>query len=125
MKQEVDDWLADVICIDDEDVVQDEVVADARIEIDRYLSEPTPSFTEDPLVWWKLKENSYPTLSILAKKYLCIPASSTPSEKVFSLTSAIVDKKRSRLSSDKVDMLVFLTKNKKCFPMHDLPAMVW
>ena len=64
-----DDWLADVICIDDEDVeLEHEVVADARINVDRYLSEHTPSLKEDPLVWWKLRDNSDPTLSILAKK---------------------------------------------------------
>ena len=98
---------------------------DARVEVERYLSEPTPVVTMDPLKWWGLREKSYPTISKLAKKYLCIPASSTPSERIFSLTGTIVDKKRARLSADKVDMIVFLNKNKRCFPNYDLPPMSW
>ena len=50
------------------------------------------------LEWWKKYEYSYPRLSVLAKKYLAIPASSVPSERVFSLAGNIVNKKRSRLN---------------------------
>ena len=38
------------------------------------------------LQWWGKNAAFYPRLSILAKKYLTIPTSYVPSERVFSLT---------------------------------------
>ena len=38
----------------------------------------------DPLAWWKLHDSLFPRVSKLARKYLAIPASSAPSERVFS-----------------------------------------
>jgi hypothetical protein len=40
----------------------------------------------------------YPRLSILTQKYLAIPASHVPSERVFSLAGHLVKKNRARLS---------------------------
>ena len=39
---------------------------------------------DDPLKWWKLHSELYPMLLQVAKKYLCIPATSTVSEQLFS-----------------------------------------
>ena len=46
-------------------------------EIDRYLQAPQQGSTEDPLEWWKANAISYPALSRLSKKYLCISATSS------------------------------------------------
>ena len=55
--------------------------------------------------------NRFPHLENLAKKYLAIPATSTPSERVFSVAGIVVDKRRAALTPEMVDALVFLNKN--------------
>lgn len=65
----------------------------------------------NPLDWWKVNATNYTVLSQLAKKYLCISASSCASERVFSASGHIVSKKRILLKPNMVNMLVFLSKN--------------
>jgi len=48
----------------------------------------------------------YPGLSILAKDYLAIIALYVPSERVFSLASHLVNKKRTRLSPSNIDNII-------------------
>jgi hypothetical protein len=48
----------------------------------------------------------------VAERILAIPATSAPSERVFSSAANIVDKKRVRLKPENVDLLVFLRGNK-------------
>ena len=50
-----------------------------------------------------------PTMAKLAQKYLCVCASSSPSERIFSCSGHIVSKnwKRTLLKPDKVNMLVY------------------
>jgi len=47
----------------------------------------------------------------MAKKYLCIPATSVPAERVFSTAGDVVTAQRSQLKSEHVDRLIFLKKN--------------
>lgn len=77
-------------------------------EIMSYKSESNMPLNSNPLEWWKVREQSYPLLSKLAKMYLCIPATSVASECVFSTAA-----QRSCLSPDQVDCLIFLKKNLK------------
>ena len=67
------------------------------------------------LSWWKRNEMFYPHVSTLAKRYLPIPASSVPSERVFGFTGNLVNKKRARLNPDNVKMFVFMNKNMKYY----------
>jgi len=47
----------------------------------------------------------------MALKYACIPATSVPSERIFSKAGQIVSQRRNRLSPKNVDVLIFLNKN--------------
>ena len=103
-----DDWLDEVIFMGTE--ISDKATGVLQ-EVDRYLLEP-PSM-ELPMKWWMQRACLFPTLSIMAKKYLCVPASSVPSERIFSLAGNIVTKKRCSLSPEAVNELIFLNKNRR------------
>ena len=73
----------------------------ASNEIDKYKAEDPLDTDNDPLQWWK--DNS--------KKYLAIPATSSPSERLFSRAGNITTPLRNSLKPAKVDMLTFLATN--------------
>ncbi|XP_060761183.1 E3 SUMO-protein ligase ZBED1-like [Neoarius graeffei] len=80
-------------------------------ELENYLMAANADSETDPLQWWKINERNFPRLSCLAKRYLCIPATSTPSERVFSTGGNIVTCHRAALKPETVDRLVFLARN--------------
>lgn len=83
----------------------------ANAEIENFKTEPLVPMSSDPLVWWKNNEWQFPLVSSLARQRLCIPATSVPSERVFSTAGDIVTAQRAALSPEAVDMLIFLKKN--------------
>jgi len=72
------------------------------------LRDPTTRIIGNPLEWWRVNNNTYPHLSKLALKYLSIPATSAPSERVFSTAGLTIAKERARLESSRANELVFL-----------------
>ncbi|XDV32938.1 hypothetical protein PO909_003585 [Leuciscus waleckii] len=85
----------------------------ADTEVARYLQEEALDLHSDPLAWWRDNQARFPLLSKVARKYMTICATSTPSERVFSAAGNIVTPLRSSLKPDKVNMLVFLSRNMK------------
>lgn len=85
----------------------------AQKEVEQYRGMPSISLQDDPLKWWKENSFRFPKLSVLAKHYLCIPASSVPSERVFSKAGELVNDRRASLKPNIVDKLIFLNKNMK------------
>ncbi|XP_059916026.1 E3 SUMO-protein ligase ZBED1-like [Gadus macrocephalus] len=82
-------------------------------EVAFYLAASGIAVDGDPLTWWKSNECKYPHIAKMARCYLAVPGSSVPTERVFSTAGDIVTAKRSTLSPDNVDTLVFLKKNLK------------
>ncbi|XP_077359939.1 E3 SUMO-protein ligase ZBED1-like [Festucalex cinctus] len=80
-------------------------------ELSAYTQSPTINKENDPLMWWKTHKIYFPQLSKMAKKYLCVQATSSPSERIFSTSGNIVSCERSCLKPDMVNKLVFLAKN--------------
>jgi hypothetical protein len=77
---------------------------DMSNEIDRYIeascASAVPDF--DVLAWWKAHEADYPTLAMMARDLLAIPASSVPSERAFSSSGGLISKKRTRLANNTI-----------------------
>nr|XP_055029935.1 E3 SUMO-protein ligase ZBED1-like [Misgurnus anguillicaudatus] len=82
-------------------------------EVLEYFGEQPISKKDNPLPWWRKNQARYPTLAQLAKSFLGIPATSTPSERLFSAAGNIASKRRASLSAEHVDMLTFLHCNYK------------
>ena len=85
----------------------------ASEELVNYKKQTPLSFDADPLSWWKTNEFYFPLLAILAKKYLCVPGTSVPSERIYSTAGDIVTGQRPCLKAKHVDQLIFLKKNLK------------
>lgn len=82
-------------------------------EIQTYQETPPTITSSDPAAWFWTQKQTYPLLSCLAFSYLCVQASLTPSEHVFSTAGNTICVEQSRLLPEKADMIIFLNKN--CF----------
>lgn len=78
-------------------------------EVDSYVRQrPTMTDDQDLLGWWKTNSSVYPKLAQLARQVLCVPASSSSSERVFSEAGRTIEERRTRLSPSSVNALLFL-----------------
>ena len=80
-------------------------------EVARYQLAESMGPSGKPLQWWKEHAHAFPRLTKLAKAVLCVPATSPPSERVFSASGLIASQQRASLKASNVDALVFLNKN--------------
>ncbi|XP_002415615.3 E3 SUMO-protein ligase ZBED1-like [Ixodes scapularis] len=77
----------------------------------QYLEMLPQGINTNPLEFWRSNQSTMTPLCEMALKYLCVPATSVPAERVFSAAGQIVSDRRSRLKGKNVDMLVFLHQN--------------
>lgn len=82
-------------------------------ELEKYLQENSINKNACPLTWWKENGKRYLHISKFAKKYLCIPSISTPSERDFSTAGNIITAKRNCLNGETAKWLIFLSHNSK------------
>ena len=80
-------------------------------ELFRYKAEPSITVDQCPLHWWAANQHIYPNLCKIARKYLCVVATSVPSEQLFSTAGNVVSVKRSALLPENVEKLFFLLDN--------------
>ena len=104
-------WLKEATQVVSTSVTPQTTEQKVNSQVEEYLKCNIIDPETNPLKWWSAHEVDFPVISKLARKYLCICASSSPSERVFSTSGHIVSKKRNALKPDKVNMLVFLAKN--------------
>ena len=65
---------------------------------------------QDILAWWK-EQTQFPKLRALARQLFAIPASSAASERSFSAAGCTVSARRTALSSENVDDILFIHSN--------------
>ena len=68
----------------------------------------TGEIVADPLAWWQMHEKKFPTLSILARRTLCILATSAPSERIFSVAGLAISKCHTSVQPQNASDLIFL-----------------
>ena len=69
--------------------------------------------TEDPLLWWSQRTAVYPQLHKLARRHLGVPATSVPSERLFSTAGELISQRRTCLKPKNVNNLLFFNKSLK------------
>ena len=80
-------------------------------EIQQYRVLPSTLISVNPVTWWWNMRDTLPRLSDLATRYLCVQASSTPSECTFSTAGDTISQERACLCPEKEDVFIFLKKN--------------
>jgi zinc finger BED domain-containing protein 1 (E3 SUMO-protein ligase ZBED1) len=79
-----------------------------RTEFIKYIAD---SLQESPLKYWASNRSRFPILSAVAQVYLCIPATSVPSECLFSHAGYSIWERRNKLNPGRVDKMMFLYDN--------------
>lgn len=79
------------------------------------------SDTDNVLLWWREHERKLPLLSLLARKYLAVPASSAEPERIWSNAKLVCSRLRSSLSPERLEQLVFCKFNLDLVPSAPSP----
>lgn len=86
-------------------------VSEAENETRRFFKEANIPRTADPFQWWKLNEVQFPNLKVLAKKYLCVPATAVRSDRLFAKEGDEFARRRNMLRGSHLNNMIFLNKN--------------
>ena len=90
-----------------------------ELEVAQYLQITTSiSVNMDPLEYWTKEIKTYPLLSSLSFDILSIPASSAPTERVFSTAGESTSSKRNRLADKNLERETLLHKSKDYIYIH-------
>jgi hAT family C-terminal dimerisation region len=83
-----------------------------RSELDSYLDDElnfdSEELLQDPLKMWKQIEHRYPTVALMAKDILSIPASGVGVERIFNTAGDTCHYRRNRLNPDTIEMIMLV-----------------
>ncbi|CAF1131043.1 unnamed protein product [Brachionus calyciflorus] len=65
----------------------------------------------DPIEFWKLNKKNFPLLFRIFKRLLCIPATSVPSEELFSKSGYTIWDRRCKIKPEKVNKMMVIYGN--------------
>ena len=77
----------------------------------RYIHIGTQPLKCNPLDWWRGERKQFPELAKVARLVLAVPASSAPTERVFSKLGRVCAKERAHMKPQMADALTFLASN--------------
>jgi hypothetical protein len=86
-------------------------LGDVQRELAEYMRFPVEGVGACPLQWWRDHKQFFPGLAVVARDYLCLPATSAAVERFFSVSGLTISSLRSRLSSETVEQLLFCNLN--------------
>lgn len=92
-------------------------ISRAKKEIESYFQDDVLPRRDDDgnssnvLNWWKTFRHIYPNLVKIFRINCNIVATSVPCERIFSKAGNLISEKRTRLSSEKVELILFLNAN--------------
>ncbi|KAJ8728544.1 hypothetical protein PYW07_006240 [Mythimna separata] len=87
-------------------------LSNSLVDVRQYLEKPVIDRKECPVKYWRYTNNRLKELAML---YLCIPASSVPSERIFSKAGQILTERRNRLKDKRLNELLFIKQNYSYF----------
>jgi hypothetical protein len=83
----------------------------ATLMMRQYIELPHLHRGKNSLDFWKQHKMTLPELYKLRLQYLCIPATSVPSERIFSKAGLLTNNRRNRLSLKNLNYIIFLNSN--------------
>lgn len=81
-------------------------MSNATDELTQYLSEPPAPLPTDVLEWWKVNNTRYPRLSVMARDFLAVQATSLAPEELFCRRGDDIDKQRYCMPHDSTPALL-------------------
>jgi hypothetical protein len=111
---EEDDWRTNPFhgygdYIDDQHVQQ--ALPALNSEVERWINQPClplETMPNEAKAYMQSKAYEFPIITQIARDYLAIPATSAPSERVFSVAGNLISKKRTRIASENVRYVLCL-----------------
>jgi len=84
---------------------------DPEAELKAWHALPAQPTKTDVLAWCKANAQQYPVTCRLWRKWLAVPASSAPCERLFSTGGNVYTKKRASLDDETAEMIIFVHEN--------------
>ena len=120
-KAAMEDIFGDIYVTKVEPATEVSIGVRAQQEVTKYTDHsqtPGIPLTEDPLLWWKSHQHEFPLLACVARRVLCVPGTSVPSERVFSTAGDVISAQRANLSPENADMLIFPKHNMRVWTLN-------